>query len=60
MKLNDNEVNERFREAFEDTIALLDRVGFFLLHPDSLLMKEVPTLDMGYDKRYVGISWGLY
>jgi len=42
MGLTDGEVNKRFREAFEDTIALFDRLGFFLLRGDSLLRKEAP------------------
>lgn len=40
--LNYNEVGKRFGDAFEVTISLFDRIGFFLLRGDRLLIKEAP------------------
>lgn len=39
---NDEDINRLFRTAFEETIALFDRVGFFLLNGDALLIEEAP------------------
>ena len=40
---NDKEADKEFREAFEETIALFDRVGFFLQHGgDTQLKSEAP------------------
>ena len=41
-RITDVEANRKFRAAFEETIALFDRVGFFLLYGDSSLREEAP------------------
>lgn len=43
LKLGDEEVFTRFKEAFENTISLFDRMGFFLLKGDASLREEAPV-----------------